>query len=177
MYNRKNNDAWYIFLSILLVIVIILLSVVIYFLYNNKKTVTTVTTVTKNEPIQPKIIVIKDDKKDIPVYPKDLPKYNNKEYQQVGILTSNEEDKEPIILPLFSRRLEHNKDRYNYYTATDKNNMMRLPIQFGNMNCEDTIGCREIYDKDKIQIAIYKDRTFTATIYKLDVPQYFADKY
>ena len=55
--------------------------------------------------------------------------------------------------------------------------MMRLPIKIDNMSCEDTIGCREIYDNDKITLEIYKGRIFTATIYKKDVPQYFADNY
>ena len=55
--------------------------------------------------------------------------------------------------------------------------MIRLPIKFDNMNCEDDIGCREIYNGDKISIEIYKGRAFTATIYKVDAPKYFADKY
>lgn len=172
-----SNNNWHIFLSILVIILIILVSILIYLFYNhnNSKVITN----NKYEIEQPKVIIIKEEQKqkDIPIYPKDLPIYNNTEYQQVGVLTSNEEDKEPIVLPLFSRKLQHNKDRYNYYTATDKNNMMRLPIRFDNMNCEDTVGCREIYDQDKIHIEIYKGRFFTATIYKLDVPQYFADRY
>lgn len=173
-----SNNNWYIFLSILVIILIILVIILIYLFYNHKKS-KVITTNNKYEIEQPKIIIIKEEQKqkDIPIYPKELPTYNNTEYQQVGILTSNEEDKEPIVLPLFSRRLVHNKDRYNYYTATDKNNMIRLPIRFDNMNCEDTVGCREIYDQDKIHIEIYKGRIFTATIYKLNVPQYFADKY
>ena len=55
--------------------------------------------------------------------------------------------------------------------------MMRLPIKFDNINCEDNIGCREIYDNDKINIEIYQGRIFTATMYKIDAPQYFADEY
>ena len=178
----SNNNYWYLILSILLTILIILLSFYIYLLYKNPKVITKYEKIVEQHPIQitkheqpqPQVIIIKEQKQpDIPIYPKELPLYNKKEYQQVGILTSNEEDKNPIVLPLFSRKLQHNKDRFNYYTATDKNNMMRLPIKIDNMSCEDTIGCREIYDNDKISLEIYKGRIFTATIYKLDVPQYF----
>jgi hypothetical protein len=175
VYTKKiNNNYWYIFLSILLIILIILISIMIYLLLNKKKE-----KINDNKNI---IIVKEKDEKPLPsllpVFPKDLPEYNNTEYQQIGILTSEEQDKEPIILPLFSRKISNRKDRYNYYTSTDKNNMMRLPIKFDNMNCDDEIGCREIYNNDKIIIDnIYKDRIFTATLYKVDAPKYFADKY
>lgn len=177
----SNNNNWYLFLSILLIILIILVSIYIYLLYKKPKVITKYERQPQVPPqaqSQPQVIIIKEQKQqEIPIYPKELPVYNNKEYQQVGILTANEEDKEPIVLPLFCRKLQHNKDRFNYYTATDKNNMMRLPIKIDNMSCEDTIGCREIYDNDKITLEIYKGRIFTATIYKKDVPQYFADNY
>jgi hypothetical protein len=111
------------------------------------------------------------------VFPDKLPTYNNTEYQQIGILTSDETDKDPIVLPLFSRKIGNRSDRFNYYTATDKNNMMRLPITKDNNSCEDNIGCREIYNGDKINVEIYNGRVFTATIYKVDAPRYFADRY
>lgn len=113
----------------------------------------------------------------IPVYPKELPSYdNNREYQQVGILTSND-DNEPIILPLFSKRANNHRDRWNYYTTTDKNTMLRLPISHDNMKCDDDIGCNEIYDGNTLYIEMYKGKTFTATIYKKQTLSYFADRY
>jgi hypothetical protein len=113
----------------------------------------------------------------IPIYPKELPSYdNNREYQQVGILTSNDNN-EPIILPLFSKRANNHRDRWNYYTTTDKNTMLRLPISHDNMKCDDDIGCNEIYDGNTLYIEMYKGKTFTATIYKKQAPSYFAEKY
>jgi hypothetical protein len=120
---------------------------------------------------------INTNDEDIPVYPKKMPQYDNNEYQQTGILTAHEMDKEPIILPLFAKKVRNNKDRWQYYTATDKNNMMRLPIVHQNMKCDDDIGCKEIYDGDKLYIEIYQGRIFTATIYKTEAPRYFADAY
>jgi hypothetical protein len=113
----------------------------------------------------------------IPIYPKELPSYdNNREYQQVGILTSNDTS-EPIILPLFSKIANNHRDRWNYYTTTDKNTMLRLPISHDNMKCDDDIGCKEIYDGNTLYIEAYKGKTFTATIYKKQTLSYFADRY
>lgn len=96
-------------------------------------------------------------------------------YQQIGILTSDQTDKEPIVLPLFGRKIR--SDRWQYYTATDKTNMIRLPLRINNRDCEDTIGCDEIYTGDELFVEIYQGRVFTATIYKIDAPQYFASAY
>ena len=162
-----------------------LVSYYIYFMKLNETNETNVSNNTYEKPKenviiikeQPKISIITEQQQTPPVYPNKLPLYNNTEYQQIGILTSDETDKEPIVLPLFSRKIGNRNDRYNYYTATDKNNMMRLPIKIDNNNCEDDIGCKEIYNDDKINIDIYKGRIFTATIYKVDAPRYFAERY
>lgn len=170
---KTNNKFFHILISILLVILILLVIFLIYIYYNKKENIKTVT---KND----NVIIIKEQKdviEDIPIYPKKLPTYNNENYQQIGILTSDETDKDPIVLPLFSRKLHNHNDRFNYYTGSDKNVMIRLPIKYENNNCDDDIGCREIYNNAKITIDIYKDRVFTATIYKVDAPRYFADRY
>lgn len=187
-------SLWYPVIVFLLVTLIILVSVLIYIYYNKADNVVVVRT-QNSSMINPMIeqqtsmhtampampamqtTTATRSKDELPVYPKELPQYNSESYQQVGILTSSETNKEPIILPLFSRKLHNHSDRYNYYTATDKNNMMRLPIRMNNNDCEDTIGCKEIYDKESVVVEIYKDRVFTATIYKKESPQYFADRY
>lgn len=186
----SNSNNWFILLSILLIVLIFLVAVLIYVIYTRKnEPVTTcpvkpVQPIQHIQPIQPiqhiqqqPIKQEADTRENVPVYPNKLPKYNSQEYQQVGILTANEVDKEPIVLPLFARKLQNNRDRWQYYTATDKNHMMRLPIRHDNMKCEDDIGCKEIYDGDTLSVEIYQGRTFTATIYKLDAPKYFADDY
>jgi hypothetical protein len=173
MVSKTNMQTYMLsFIALLLVCLIglVIVLIFVYSNYSNKKAL---------PQEQETVIVIPQEQKhnDTRVHPHKLPEYNSTEYQQIGILTSNETDKEPIVLPLFSRRLHNHKERWNYYTATDKNNMMRLPIVFQNMNCEDDIGCREIYDGDKLNIEIYQGREFTATIYKIESPKYFADRY
>jgi hypothetical protein len=177
MAAQKKNNYWYMLISLLLVILIILVAILIY-IYNKPNTVTIIKEVHQIENSKQTAEAAPTPKTtEAPVYPTKLPQYNDKNYQQIGILTSNESDKEPLILPLFSRRVNNHKERWNYYTASDNNHMMRLPISFDNMKCEDDIGCREIYDNDTLTIEIYKDRVFRATIYKIESPQYFADKY
>lgn len=142
----------------------------------------------KTQETETKPIVIMVDKSstgggqaDAPIYPKTLPKYSNSQapldYQQVGILTSNETDKEPVVLPLFGRKVYGRSDRWQYYTATDKNNMMRIPLHIGSRDCEDTVGCNELSSGDKLTVDIYQGREFTATIYRVDAPRYFASSY
>ena len=128
-------------------------------------------------PVRPACPTSPNHNNSIPIYPKELPSYdNNREYQQVGILTSNDTS-EPIILPLFSKIANNHRDRWNYYTTTDKNTMLRLPISHDNMKCDDDIGCKEIYDGNTLYIEAYKGKTFTATIYKKQTLSYFADRY
>lgn len=167
----KNKQLYY-FVIILCFIILCMLGIIIY-LFLNKQVKSThhvneiVHVVQQPQPVN----------EEIPVYPKTLPQYDNTQYQQIGILTANETDKEPIVLPLFAKKVRNNKERWQYYTATDKNNMMRLPITHQNMKCDDDIGCKEIYDGDKLSIEIYQGRVFTATIYKTESPKYFADVY
>lgn len=171
-------DFVYVFIAILLVLILLVL------LYISQKE-------PKAEAPQ-RVIVVENTSKtntntishtntDVPVYPKRAPMYSNShtplDYQQLGILTADEQDKDPIILPLFGRKIYGRSDRYQYYTATDKNNMIRLPLAIDNRNCEDTVGCNEIYSGDKIYIPVYQGRQFTATIYKVDAPRYFASDY
>jgi hypothetical protein len=156
-----------------------MLGILIYVIMNKKYETSPAPHTPQMRPIYNEKIIHKiyTNDEDIPVYPKKMPQYDNNEYQQIGILTANEMDKEPIILPLFAKKVRNNKDRWQYYTATDKNNMMRLPISHQNMKCDEDIGCKEIYDGDKLYIEIYQGRIFTATIYKTEAPKYFADAY
>lgn len=90
-------------------------------------------------------------------------------YSQIGILTriSGKE----TILPLMGRKLFRNRDKWNYYTMNDKNNMIKLPITFKNKKCMGDQGCDTIYSGDKIYVEGYND-LFNATIYDNDNLEY-----
>ena len=183
MVSKKNNSNILYFLIFFLAVSLIIVSALLYHVYysnNIKKDIGVIEKKIKVDscPSCPPPCNCKTESA-IPVYPKELPSYdNNREYQQIGILTSNDSDSnEPIILPLFSKRANNHRDRWNYYTTTDKNTMLRLPISHDNMKCDDDIGCNEIYDGNTLYIEMYKGKTFTATIYKKQTLSYFADKY
>ena len=169
----SSNTVWMIIASVSLLAVLMMALMMIQ----------KPTTIKESTPTQPVIVVNGGSSKDqSPVYPSHLPKYSNPQqpldYQQIGVLTSHETEKEPIVLPLYGRKIYGRSDRWQYYTATDKNNMMRLPLEFENRDCEDeNTGCKEIYSGDKLEVEIYKDREFTATIYKTEAPRYFAEPY
>lgn len=172
---RNTSNMFWIILSSVSLLAVLMMALMM---------VQTSKTSPNSPPSQPVIVVngggsVQDQS---PVYPKHLPKYSNPQqpldYQQIGVLTSHESEKEPIILPLYGRKIYGRSDRWQYYTATDKNNMMRLPLEFENRDCEDeNTGCREITSGDKLAIDIYRDREFTATVYKTEAPRYFAEPY
>ena len=86
----------------------------------------------------------------------------NTNYRQIGILTRVNGGE--VILPLMGRPLFSNRDKWNFYTMNDKNNMIKLPITFKNKKCMNDQGCDTIYSGDKIYVEGYND-LFNATIY------------
>lgn len=90
-------------------------------------------------------------------------------YRQVGILTrGNSGD---TILPLMGRPLLTNRDKWNFYTMNDKNNMIKLPVTFKGKSCTNEYGCDNIYNGDTVYVEGYND-TFKATVYENDVMRY-----
>ena len=120
-------------------------------------------------------------RKDIKVMPINIStRGDGGDYQQLGILHKDsiqDNDKAPgnntdnPVLPLFGKRTYGNSTQWNYYTATDSNHQIKIPLTLDGKNCTDDLGCKEIYDGDSIQLPQYNGN-FKATIYKLDKPQY-----
>lgn len=165
-------------LSLIIVFIIVICLFVILTLLQNKKMAQPITekeVVPLSIPQKEVVIVKSPPPQEVIVERIPPPRTVSVNYQQIGILTSDQSDKEPIVLPLFGRKIR--SDRWQYYTATDKTNMLRLPLRVNNRDCEDTIGCDEIYTGDELFVEIYQGRIFTATIYKIDAPQYFASPY
>ena len=90
-------------------------------------------------------------------------------YRQVGILTR--ENGAETILPLMGRPLFSNRDKWNFYTMNDKNNMIKLPITFKNKSCTNDQGCDNVYNGDTVYVEGYND-VFKATIYDNNTMQY-----
>ena len=90
-------------------------------------------------------------------------------YRQVGILTRV--NGEEMILPLMGKPLFTNRDKWNFYTMSDKNAMIKLPVSNKNKSCTNEYGCDNIYNGDTVYVEGYND-AFKATIYDNNVMRY-----
>ena len=64
-----------------------------------------------------------------------------------------------------------NRDKWNYYTMTDKNHMIKLPITHKGRSCTNEYGCDSMYNGDSVYVEGYED-AFKVTIYDNNVTKY-----
>ena len=88
-------------------------------------------------------------------------------YQSVGLLKTNDGK----LLPLYGRRVASRSDRFNYYTRTDTYNPVPLPINYKRRDCQDSVGCDELFNGDEVTVSPLGS-TATATLYQFDGPTY-----
>ena len=91
-------------------------------------------------------------------------------YRQIGILTRIGGDKE-TILPLMGRPLIVNRDKWNFYTLSEGNNSLKLPISYKRRKCMDQTGCDNLYTGDTVHVDGYNDR-FKVTTYESNTLKY-----
>ena len=83
-------------------------------------------------------------------------------YQSMGLIKTGNGQ----MLPLYGRRSISSRDRYNYYTRTDTYNPIPIPITIKGRDCDDQVGCPELYDGDSVRIAPTKEEG-EVTIYRV----------
>ena len=88
------------------------------------------------------------------------------EYQQLGIIYNGS-----TRLPLYGRQTYRGSNQWNYYTSTDSNQSIKLPINKNNNKCTDERGCQEINNDDSVNVSTYTE-DFKAEIYSNDGPRY-----
>lgn len=84
------------------------------------------------------------------------------EYQSMGVVKTSDGK----LLPLFGRRCISSRERYNYYTRTDTYNPLPLPIEMQGRDCQDQVGCPELFNGDNVKISTLNQRG-EVTIYKV----------
>ena len=83
-------------------------------------------------------------------------------YQSMGLIKTGTGQ----MLPLYGRRSISSRDRYNYYTRTDTYNPIPIPVTIKGRDCQDQVGCPELYDGDSVRIAPTKEEG-EVTIYRV----------
>ena len=98
---------------------------------------------------------------------------DDNQFRQVGILTPSTKSKndETIILPLMGRPLFPRRDKWNFYTLNDKNNMIKLPVTINGRSGDSEYGCDNVYDGDKILVKGY-NYIFVFTQYENEIMRY-----
>jgi len=88
-------------------------------------------------------------------------------YQSMGVMTTDDGQ----VLPIYGRRTASRSDRFQYYTRTDTYNPVQLPIKHKRRDCQDDIGCEELFDGENITVGP-TNQTGRVTIYRFDGPTY-----
>jgi hypothetical protein len=90
-------------------------------------------------------------------------------YRQVGILTRSggaggAHGSQETILPLIGRPLFTNRDKWQFYTLSDKNNAIKLPVIVNGKSGTNEYGCNNVSSGDMVYVEGYND-AFRATAY------------
>lgn len=93
----------------------------------------------------------------------------NSEYRQVGILTRTSGDE--TILPLMGRTVLSARDKWQYYSISDKNTAVKLPVSSNGRSCTGEYGCDSLHNEDQVFVEGYNDR-FTVTLYETNNLRY-----
>jgi hypothetical protein len=101
-------------------------------------------------------------------------------YQQVGSLHKTEvanDDSKPgnnnksVILPLFGQPTYPGSNKWNYYTTTDKNAMVKMTFKVNNKDSDDKYGVTELMSGDQVSMPEYNGK-FDVKVYQFDQPRY-----
>jgi len=94
-------------------------------------------------------------------------------YRQVGILTRSggssgstpsATPSQETILPLIGRPLFTNRDKWQFYTLSDKNNAIKLPVVVNGKSGTNEYGCNNVSSGDTVYVEGYND-AFRVTAY------------
>lgn len=93
----------------------------------------------------------------------------NTNYRQIGILTALHSKGK--ILPLLGRPIFTNRDKWQYYTMSDQNNSVKLPVSQNGKSCTSEYGCNRLYDGDTVYVEGI-NQPYKITIYENETMRY-----
>ena len=96
-------------------------------------------------------------------------------YTQVGILTPSHNKSSsgpnPTILALMGRETHAGRQKWQYYTISDQNNSVKLPVSRNGRSCTSENGCDELGNGDTVFVEGY-NQAFGVTMYDTDNTSY-----
>ena len=93
----------------------------------------------------------------------------NTSYRQLGILTAT--NSKGAILPLMGRPVFTNRDKWQYYTMSDQNNSVKLPVSRNGRSCTNEYGCDRLFNGDTVYIEGLNE-AYRVTMYDNDTIRY-----
>ena len=93
----------------------------------------------------------------------------NTSYRQLGILTAT--NSKGSILPLMGRPVFTNRDKWQYYTMSDQNNSVKLPVSRNGRSCTNEYGCDRLFNGDTVYIEGLNE-PYRITMYDNDTIKY-----
>lgn len=90
-------------------------------------------------------------------------------YRQIGFITR--ENGSETIIPLMGKPLITNRDKWNFYTMSDKNNMIKLPVIVNGKSGTSEYGVDNLYNGDSVYVEGYND-AFKVTVYDNNSQKY-----
>ena len=91
------------------------------------------------------------------------------QYRQLGIMTAT--NSKGKIIPLMGRPIFTNRDKWQYYTMSDQNNSMKLPVSRNGKSCTNEYGCDKLYNGDTVYIEGINE-PYRITMYDNDTIKY-----
>ena len=92
-------------------------------------------------------------------------------YRQLGILTPLNGSTKDNIVPLLGRPLFTNRDKWQYYSTSNQNNSVKLPVSRSGRSCTNEYGCDKLYSGDTLYIE-GANETYRVTVYDNNVIKY-----
>lgn len=103
----------------------------------------------------------------VPIVPINVPtnvSAVNTSFRQLGILTPVSQTSKDNILPLMGRPLFTSRSKFQYYTISNQNNQVKLPVSVKGKSGLEEYGVDEVFDGDTVYVEGYED-VFKVTKY------------
>jgi hypothetical protein len=91
------------------------------------------------------------------------------QYRQLGLLTATNSNGK--VIPLMGRPLFVNRDKWQYYTNSDQQNSMRLPVSKSGKSCTNEYGCDKLFTGDTVYVEGINE-AYRVTLYDNDTIKY-----